>query len=195
MRYLIVYAHPNPASFNHAILETIEGELRKAGKEVVVRDLYGNGFSPVLGTTDFLAMQQGTVSDDVKAEQAALSAADVVIFVYPLWWSHMPAMLKGYIDRIFSDGFAYRITETGGEGLLQGKKVLLVTTTGATREMYEKMNMFTALAKTTDAGIFGFCGMELIEHLYLTAVPYVTDEERRKMLDDLGEFIRERLLS
>ncbi|HAM51558.1 MAG TPA: NAD(P)H dehydrogenase, partial [Nitrospiraceae bacterium] len=95
MKYLIVYAHPNPRSFNHAILETISGELKKKKKEFTVRDLYKIGFNPVLSTKDLEAVQNGAVPKDIKKEQSYISKADTLIVIFPIWWSAMPAMLKG----------------------------------------------------------------------------------------------------
>jgi NAD(P)H dehydrogenase (quinone) len=194
MKFLILYAHPNPKSFNHAVLETITNGLSKAGKEVSVRDLYALKFNPVLSANDLAGMMQGKLQPDVKAEQEFVSSADVLVVIYPLWWSGMPAILKGYIDRIFTEGFAYSIVGPDIKGLLKGKKVLLITTTGAPQEMYEASGMFKSMAQTTGEGIFQFAGMELIEHKYLCAIPYLTDEDRKKMLEDLRGLVREKLL-
>jgi len=195
MNHLLIYAHPNPKSFNHAIVQTILEEFRNAGKELPLRDLYAMNFSPVLAAADFSALQNGSVRDDVAAEQELIRAADVLIVVYPLWWSGMPAMLKGYIDRVFSYGFAYEINETGGVGLLTGKKVFLVTTTGASREDYEQLDMYRSFAQTIDSGIFRFSGMEVIDHIYYASVPYVTDEVRKTMLEDVRSQVRAKLFS
>jgi len=119
MKYLIVYAHPDSKSFNHAILETISEELKKKKKEFKVRDLYKIGFNPVLSTKDLSEIQKGAVPQDIKREQNYISKADTIIFVFPIWWSSMPAILKGYIDRVFSLKFAYDITEDGVMGLLK----------------------------------------------------------------------------
>lgn len=123
MKYLIIYAHPNPKSFNHAILETISEELKKKKKEFKVRDLYKIGFNPALSTKDLSAIQNGAVPKDIEKEQEYIRKADTIVFIFPIWWSSMPAILKGYIDRVFSLKFAYDITEDGVFGLLKGKKV------------------------------------------------------------------------
>ena len=195
MNHLLIYAHPNPKSFNHAIVQTILEEFRKTGKELPLRDLYAMNFSPVLTATDFSAIQNGSVGNDVAAEQELIRAADVLIVVYPLWWSGMPAMLKGYIDRVFSSGFADEINETGGVGLLTGKKVFLVTTTGASREDYEQLDMYRSFEQTIDSGVFRFSGMEVIDHIYYASVPYVTAEDRKTMLEDVCSQVRAKLLS
>jgi len=193
MKYLILYAHPNPKSFNHAILETVQTELQEAGRVVSVRDLYAQNFNPVLSANDLADMMQGTLQPEVKTEQEFVSSADVIVVIYPLWWAGMPAILKGYIDRVFTEGFAYRINGPDLEGLLKGKKVLLITTTGAPKEMYETSGMFKSMAQTTGEGIFQFAGMELIGHKYLCAIPYITDEERKKMLEELRALLQTKL--
>lgn len=193
MKYLVIYTHPNPKSFCRALKEAIVEELRKADREVSIRDLYAMKFDPLLKEADFDAIRNGPELPDVKAEQDAIRAADMLVLVYPLWWAGMPAMLKGYIDRVFSEGFAYKITGNDIMGLLKNKKVLLVTTTGAPQEMYEESGMFKSMGQTIDDGIFRFCGMEIIAHKYLNAVPYVTDDDRKKMLEDLRGFVREKV--
>lgn len=194
MKYLIIYTHPNPKSFNHAILETIAGELRKKKKEFKVRDLYKIGFNPALSTKDLLAIQNGAVPKDIKKEQNYIGSADALIFIFPIWWSAMPAMLKGYIDRVFSLKFAYDITEDEVVGLLQGKKVFIVSTTGASKEDYEKMGAFKMMKMSMDMAIFQFSGMEVLEHKYLSSVPYVSQQDRKKMLKELRLLVKETLL-
>ena len=194
MKYLIIYAHPNPKSFNHAILETISGELKKKNKEFKVRDLYKIDFNPALSLRDLTAIGSGAVPEDIKKEQNYINKADILIFIFPIWWSAMPAMLKGYIDRVFSLKFAYDITEEQVIGLHKGKKVFLASTTGATKEQYEEMGAFRMMNMAMDMAIFQFSGMEVIGHQYFSAVPYVSQQERKKMLKELKLLVKEMLL-
>ncbi len=106
----------------------------------------------------------------------------------------MPAMLKGYIDRVFSLKFAYDITEDGVIGLLKGKKTFIVTTTGASKEEYEKMGAFKMMKMAMDMAIFEFSGMKVIGHKYFSAVPYVSQQDRKKMLKELRLLVKEKLL-
>ena len=181
MNYLIVYGHFNPSSFNRALLDILTGTL-SASNNVNVRDLYGIHFNPVLTGADIEALEKGTPPADIKAEQDLIRWADAMIFVYPVWWSGMPAILKGYIDRVFSFGFAYTVDEAGPRGLLANKKVYIVNTTGADEETNTEYGVFQSMHNLTDVGIFQFCGMEMAGHNYFTAVPYVTDDERQVML-------------
>ncbi len=194
MKYLIIYAHPNPASFNHAILGTISEELKNNNKDFTVRDLYNIHFNPILKTEDLLALQNGAVPQDIKTEQDYIRSADTLIFVFPIWWSSMPAILKGYIDRVFSLKFAYDITPDGVVGLLNGKKAFLVSTTGASKEEYEKMGAFQMMTLSMDGAIFQFSGMEVIGHKYFSSVPSVSNDDRKQMLEELKKLVREMVL-
>jgi NAD(P)H dehydrogenase (quinone) len=195
MTYLIIYAHPDPKSFNNAILETISGELKKGKKEFKVRDLYKIGFNPVLSTKDLSAIEKGAIPKDIKKEQNHISKADTLIFISPIWWSAMPAILKGYIDKVFSLKFAYDITANGEvKGLLEGKKVFIVNTTGASKEDYEKMGAFKMMNMSMDMAIFQFSGMKVMGHKYFSSVPYISQQDRRKMLNELRVLVKEKLL-
>lgn len=194
MKYLIIYAHPNPASFNHAIKETISEELIKNNKDFEIRDLYKIGFNPALSFNDLSAIQNGVVPPDIKTEQDYVSSADTLIFISPIWWSSIPAMLKGYIDRVFSLKFAYDITADGIIGLLKGKKTFIVNTTGASKEDYDKNGAFKMMNMSMDMAIFQSVGMEVIEHKYFSSVPNVSDQDRKQMLEELRLLVREKLL-
>lgn len=185
MRYVILYAHPNPKSFNHAILERVEANLKRDRKEYVVRDLYTLGFKPVLEGADFVAMGQKHVRPDVAEEQRHISGADKIIVIHPIWWFGMPAIYKGYIDRVFTAGFAYTYTAKGPEGLLTGKRVIILNTTGGPRENYEKNGYRDAIVKTADIGTYGFCGLEVEEHKFFYGVPMASQEERVAMLEEM----------
>ncbi|MBD5798021.1 NAD(P)H dehydrogenase [Bacillus pseudomycoides] len=189
MKHLIVYAHPNPQSFNHAILETVKDELEEKGHEVRVRDLYELNFNPVLAASDFVSFSQGNTPADIKEEQEHITWADNITFIYPVSWAGLPAILKGYVDRVFSHGFAYAYGENGIETLLSSKKRLLLSTMGNTKEAYTASGMFDAMKKTTDAGIFEFTGIETLEHTFYTSVPSVDDGARKQYLEEVEEVV------
>lgn len=192
MNHLIVYSHPNPKSFCHAILETAVKTLQSKGHEVVVRDLYALGFDPVLKGSDFVEFQSGKIPADIKAEQEKISGAEVITFIYPIWWTGLPAMMKGYIDRVFSLGFAYSVGEWGPVGLLTEKKAVIFNTTGAAKELYDESGMFDAIKKTSDTGILNFCGVGILEHKFFTSVPSTDDATRKGYLSE-AEAVMSRL--
>ena len=185
MKAVILFAHPNPLSFNQAILEATVSILEKKQIDYTVRNLYELSFNPVLKPSDFELLMQSKVATDIIVEQEAIRQADLIIPIFPIWWAGMPAILKGYIDRVFSNGFAYRYTEAGPEGLFENKRAVIINTSGAPNEVYQEMGMHESLAKTIDLGIFQFCGIEVIAHRYFGGVPSVTDEERKQMLEEL----------
>lgn len=150
---LYVYAHPEAESFNRQLFERGIAELQR-DYDVVVSDLYAMGFQPVLAEPDlgehasedgtFLhrwsqATKSHTLPNDVQEEQRKLREADLIVFQFPLWWYSLPAMLKGWIDRVFSAGFGFDVIDpaTGytrkyGDGLLLGKRALVVVSFGET---------------------------------------------------------------
>jgi NAD(P)H dehydrogenase (quinone) len=182
MNHVIVYAHPNPSSFNHAIVDALRQSLQDQGASVVMRDLYALGFNPVLTGGDLSQIVAGNTPKDIAEEQKHISWADVVSFIYPLWWTGMPAIMKGYIDRVFTFGFAYTANESGIVKLLSGKKAIIISTQGTPASVYEAKGMFDALKKTNDVGIFDFVGMKVIQHLFLDSVTTVDDADRQEML-------------
>jgi len=187
MKVLVLYSHPNPKSFCHAVLETAAEALKAKNHEVVVRDLYAMGFDPVLKPTDFEGIGAGNPPADIKAEQNHIAWADTLIVIHPVWWTGIPAMLKGYIDRVFSYGFAYSVNEQGIVKLLGGKRAFIINTQGTPQEPYDASGMFEAMKKTSDTGIYQFCGMEVPGHLFFPAVPYVDDSTRRGYLAKVQE--------
>ena len=153
MNVLIVYAHPEPKSFNGAMRDLAVEVMTEAGHSVEVSDLYATGFNAVTGPADFTgersdpnrlsiareqthAMETGTIAEDVAAEQAKLARADLVIFQFPVWWFGMPAIMKGWADRVFARGFAYLPGKKYDTGMFKGKLALVSTTTGTSADTY-----------------------------------------------------------
>jgi NAD(P)H dehydrogenase (quinone) len=186
MKYLIVYAHPSPKSFNHALLEAVTDKLKKSGHEIAVRDLYNTNFKPALEGADFVALGKGQPLNDVAEEQRHVKWADKIVFIHPVWWFGMPAILKGYIDRVFSKGFAYDYAKDGLKGLLTGKSVIVFNTTGGSAGDYEKYGFNTALKATQDNGIYGLCGLKVELHKFFYAIPTSSPEELAKILREVG---------
>ncbi|MBW5448875.1 flavodoxin family protein [Cohnella sp. CFH 77786] len=189
MKHLIVYAHPNPDSFNHAVLETAVHALKKKGHEVVVRDLYGIDFEPVLKPEDTAAMKAGQTPGDIRTEQEYIAQADAITFIYPIWWTGMPAILKGYVDRVFSYGFAYAYGEAGIDKLLQGKKGLILNTHGTPKEIYDQIGMTEGLKLTSDTGIFEFTGIEPVAHLLFGSVPSAGEAALKEILKQVEDTV------
>lgn len=190
MNYLVVFAHPNPESFGKGIVETIRETIEAKEENIQIRDLYSLEFDSILKPSDFEALKNGNIPDDIKAEQERIKWADIIIFVYPVWWAGLPAILKGYVDRVLSYGFGYEYVDGEPRGLLKGKRGLFICTTGTPREIYEQSGMHNSMKQTSDEGIFSFCGIEVIKHLFFGAVPYVSEETRKDYLKDVENLIK-----
>jgi len=160
MNVLLVYAHPEPRSLNGALRDFAIARLEQAGHAVTVSDLYAMDWKAVLDAADApghdvdtpfhpevesqRAFLKGTQPGDIAAEQEKLLWADAVIFQFPLWWFSMPAILKGWFERVYACGFAYGVGEHSdrhwgdryGEGKLAGRRAMLVATMGGWESHY-----------------------------------------------------------
>lgn len=160
MKYLIIYAHPESKSLTGYLKDRAVEALSAAGHEVVVSDLYAMGWKAVADRDDFPARDRdaqlnyavaskdayanGSQSPDVAEEQRKLLWADVVVLQFPFWWYGMPAIMKGWFDRVYAYGFAYGIGPHGGaqwgkrfgEGILQGKRAMVAMTVGGRMSHY-----------------------------------------------------------
>lgn len=160
MRVFIVFAHPEPQSLGGSLLCATVEELEAQGHEVQVSDLYAMHWKSQIDRSDFPRLAadarlrvayasaeatfSDTLTDDVKREQEKLMWADTVILQFPLWWYSMPAILKGWVDRVYSMGFAYgngehndkRWGDRYGEGKMLGKCAMVLVTVGGWKEHY-----------------------------------------------------------
>ncbi len=167
MNHLIVVAHPRQDSFTGALAAAYADELERLGHRSKTRDLYALGFNPVLAAGELGGFPPDhEAPEDIRREQGLLSSAEAVAFIYPLWWASMPAMMKGYIDRVLSYGFAYDHQGGSIHGLLQGKKSLIVTVSAAPNKALKKSGEWKAIQTLQDSHIFQTCGLELAEHLH-----------------------------
>lgn len=148
MNVLIVLAHPEPQSFNAALCHRGAEALRAAGHEVTVSDLYAEGFNPVAGWHDFTdpaepgrfqyqaeqahAVRTGGFAPEIAREQARLAAADLVVLQFPLWWGGVPAMLKGWFERVLAYGFSYADGLRFDRGVFRGRRAMISVTSGGT---------------------------------------------------------------
>lgn len=188
MRVLIVYAHPNPDSYTAAVRESFTAGLRKAGHEFELIDLYTRQFNPILTLDDLRDLRIGRVADDIAADQGKVSNAEALVFIAPVWWFSFPAALKGWIDRVFSSGFAFNICEDGRpEGLLHHRKALTIMPCGSTEHIFEKYGYRTAMETCINHGIFHFCGIDDARLILLYNVINTTDEVRREYLERVHE--------
>lgn len=171
MKHLVVVAHPAPESFTMQLARAYADELESLEHEAHLRDLYRMGFDPILTAPELAPPDTlRPPRADVAAAQDDIRTADVLTVLYPLWWMAMPAMMKGYIDRVFARGFAYESSTGIVHGLLGGKKALLVTVSGAPLPVLIDTGRWDAARMLQDTHIFRSSGFELIEHLHFDEV-------------------------
>ena len=187
MKHLILYSHPHPGSFNRAILDVLVKHLEQNGQEIRIRDLYALNFDPVLTWADMQGFEQGIVPEDIKVEHDHIRWADILIMICPIWWGGFTANLRGYLDRVFSTGFAYKPTAKGVEPLLTDKKVYTINTLAAPRQVYEDLGLYRSMNNILDHIVFQFCGLKVVGHKYFAFVDASTDDDRQVMLREVEE--------
>jgi NAD(P)H dehydrogenase (quinone) len=155
-KHAIIVCHPEAKSFTLSVAQRYAEAVQAHGHEVILRDLYRMNFDPVLRAQERL----GNPRDDVTHEWGLLGKPDVFVLVYPIWFGTPPAMLKGYIDRVFGAG---REVGWGGEGgtreLLAGKRLVSLTSSGSMRAWLSEKGVFGSLRTVYDryfSEVFGF---------------------------------------
>ncbi|WP_026930449.1 NAD(P)H-dependent oxidoreductase [Glycomyces tenuis] len=213
MKIHIVYAHPSSASLNASLRGDMTETLGRLGHETTVSDLYAMKWKAVADYDDFgptesdhfmaaagEAYETGTQSADITAEQERLLAADAVILQFPQWWFSMPAIMKGWVDRVFTNGFGYAPSSTWkryGEGTLAGKLAMVVTTSGASESQLSERGIggpIDDLLFPLQHGVLFYTGMRVLPPFVVTGAPmldeagYATTTARlRRRLETLAE--------
>lgn len=203
---LIVVAHPEPKSFNHALANHTAAALREAGHQVTISDLAAEGFRADVGPHDVVeradmerfhiqaeqahGAQNDAFASDIKREQARVAEADNLILQFPLWWGGPPALLKGWIDRVLSYGFAYVDGRRFDTGVFNGRRAMLSVTTGGTPERF------------SDEGVYGpidpllmplrrlaleYMGFSVSDTFVSYGVPRTDDAARQHYMNTLAQ--------
>ncbi|MDU8924459.1 NAD(P)H-dependent oxidoreductase [Pasteurellaceae bacterium LIM206] len=194
MNHVIIFAHPNTTqSFNRAVLDSIVKVGNSAGITTTVRDLYTMNFNPVLSWEELSATFSGIVPTAIKYEQQLITNADLITMVYPLWWMGFPAILKGYLDRVLTVGFAYQTDNDGAIGLLQGKKMQQFVTIGNNVERYQEIGFAKSLDDCLVNGLFNYCGITDIDCQFFGDIHLVDDAARQAILDAIERKTQENI--
>jgi NAD(P)H dehydrogenase (quinone) len=184
MNILIVYAHPNHHSFNAAILKQVQSHLSKK-HSVQLLDLYAENFDPILRFDNNNKRRNLKNLPQTKKYRNQISWADKLIFIFPIWWGGMPAILKGYIDSVFVSGFAYSNKKMGMDGHLNGKSAWIITThnTPSIIAHYFSQDYGKVLKKQ----VLKACSISPIKHTDITSVERLSEEKLKQVLGKVSD--------
>lgn len=202
-RALVVLAHSEKTSFNYAMKEAAVEALRGKGWEVAESDLYAMNFNPLISKKDItgklkdpenfqypaestLAYKEGRLSPDIVAEQKKLQAADLVIFQFPMQWFGVPAILKGWFERVLVAEFAYTYAAMYDKGPFRNKKALLSITTGGSGSMYSLQGIhgdMNVILWPIQSGILHFCGFQVLAPQLTYSIGHTPADARLQILD------------
>lgn len=158
MKTLIIYAHPETDGHCTETLRQVESQMKEKNKEYEIIDLYKIGYNPVLQKEELYTAGNRNISEQNLEFQQKIKNSNNLIFIYPVWWGTMPAILKGLFDRILTSGFAYKYHEGGKkEEFLRDKKAVVFVSSGGPRLGYLFFNIPKILIKNR---ILGFCGIK-----------------------------------
>jgi NAD(P)H dehydrogenase (quinone) len=213
MKILWLFAHPDQRSLNAHLRDEGIRELSALGHEYRQSDLYAMEWKAAVDADDFnhdsaepfrvgsaskRAYMSGKLSDDIRAEQDKLRWAETVILQFPLWWYGMPAILKGWFDRVFVRGFAYDVVENGrtlryGEGGLSGKRAMVVVSAGAREATFAPRGIngeINDLLFPLQHGTLWYTGMDVVPPLLVPAADRFSAEQFEQAAKELRERLR-----
>ncbi|XP_059355354.1 ribosyldihydronicotinamide dehydrogenase [quinone]-like [Carassius carassius] len=200
---LIVYAHQSAGSFNAAVKDAAVDALKKQGCNVLVSDLYEMKFKATAtkeditgppknpehfryGNETMLAWQEGRLSSDITDEHKKLKEADLVIFQFPMYWFSVPAIMKGWMDRVLTLGFAYTLEKRYSEGVFRDKKAMLSFTTGSNETMFSSNGINGDMNVTLwpiQNGVLHYCGFQVLAPQIFWAPTLLSPEAREGLLE------------
>lgn len=211
MRALIVYAHPEPTSFTAALKERAVAALMSEGWEVDVSDLHAENFNPVAGRHDFAGepadgtrfhyqTEQGKAAaedgfaPDLAREQARVARADLLVFLFPLWWGGPPAIVKGWLERVLAYGFAYVDGARFESGFFRNKRGLIGVVTGGTPQRFSETGVYGPIEKVLwpmQRLALEYMGLRVFPPFVAYAAPRVDAQQREIYLDAFAQRVRE----
>ncbi|MHB0975995.1 MAG: NAD(P)H-dependent oxidoreductase [Candidatus Aquicultorales bacterium] len=192
MNISIILAHPDTISFNHAIAKTACHALDSLGHDVVLHDLYREGFDPILRAEE--VPKDARLDPVIESHCSEIRNADGIVIVHPNWWGQPPAILKGWIDRVARAGVAYEFVEgDAGEGVPVGllkAKAALVFNTSNTPEERENEVFGDPLQLLWKNCIFDLCGVPVFYRKMIRVMVTSTADQRAAWLREVAETTR-----
>ena len=188
LNFAMVVSHPSEDSFTLAVARRFLESVEAYGQAGFVRDLYRLGFDPLLKESE----RHGEVAADVEAELALLDGADVIVLVYPIWFGAPPAMLKGYVDRVFGAGRAVgQVQDGGATGRLAGKQLVSLQLSGSMRAWLHEKGVMMSLRTLFERYLSEVFGLPVCLDRFQEPPRHGEREAvLRRMTDDQGEVER-----
>jgi len=210
MKALIVHAHYEPQSFTTALKDQAVAILTSAGHEVLVSDLYAMSFNPVASAADFSArvdpdycvyaleqrkgVERGTIAADIREEVDKVDWCDILILNFPVFWFSVPAIMKGWIDRVFVSGRFYGGKRFYDQGGMRGKRAMLSFTLGGREHMFGPRAIhgeLETILRPILRGSLAYAGFAVLPPFAAYHVPYITTEARQQILHDYAERLQQ----
>ncbi len=191
MKRVGVYlAHPRPGSFNHAVFDAVVRQLRDCGCQVLAHDLCAEGFAPGLSADETETVQSATGTDDaqVALHRREVATLDAMVFVHPNWWGMPPAVLTGWVQRVFVPGVAYKLGTAEGEpeGLLKAGRALVLNTSDTPADR-EEGEFGDPLQRIWAACVLPYAGVSEVRRVVFRTVTDSSDEARATWLRQAGQ--------
>ncbi|MEM1163395.1 MAG: NAD(P)H-dependent oxidoreductase [Pseudomonadota bacterium] len=187
MHVLTIIDHPDPASFTHALAARFKHGAEASGHTVEFADLHAEEFNALWTRADVAYGDGGPLPEDVHAEQSRIGRADALCLVFPLFWYSMPAMMKGWIDKVWSYGWAYDQLENPDQSLQPARPTVMLVPAGSSSDEMDEDGITKAITLLWDQGTMGFFGMSPRRIEFLNGSE--GSEERRNGLLDRAEAI------
>ena len=188
MKKLIIYAHPKEEGHCATVLNEVRDTLIKKNKEFELLDLYRINFDPILTKEEFTTEGHTKATEQNKLIQDKINASDELIFIYPAWWAGMPAILKGFFDRLFTEGFALSFEGKMPKGLLKNKKATVYMTTGGPKFIHFIMgNRYKKLIKKD---ILEFSGIKT-NFIHIDNCRQLDDKKKQEIKNIVSEVMEE----
>ncbi|MFC4333690.1 NAD(P)H-dependent oxidoreductase [Salininema proteolyticum] len=206
MNVHIVLAHPSPTSLCASLCDEAVAFLTANGHEVTVSDLYAMKWKAVADYDDLGSHTDGTyidasgeayrdggLSEDIRTEQARIEAADAVVLLFPLWWFSMPAIMKGWVDRVLVNGLGYGTTrgwKRYGDGAYAGKRGMVITAAGGSETVLSERGVsgsITDILWPINHGILYYTGMDVLEPHVVTSAVTVDSDRYQNLVAELRE--------
>ena len=181
-KHSIIVCHPSRDSFTCTVANRYALAAQRVRHEVVLRDLYAIGFDPVLKDAERPSANGSVLADDVERELALLAGSDIFVLIYPIWFGLPPAMLKGYVDRVFGAGFSHRaVREQMMHPLMTGKALLSFTSSGSSRAWLEEQGAYESLRTVFDTYIRHAFSLASARHVHF---PTIVENSKKSYIDE-----------